>query len=193
MHGIEERLGNAHSALSLTPPPPEQAVDALPQRMLDDLTHMLGRQLAIYTKVCQSHIAERAGLPLMDFKALEVILEFKALPTGQLAHIMGLSSGGTTALINRLEAAGYVKRGRHPLDRRIIVIKPVPARCAQIPFLSEQLIGEIVSMTARHNPSQMAAMHGFLRHCVHTLRNATLQWLDTDAEHNPEPSDPQKS
>lgn len=193
MHGIEERHGNAHSTLSRPPSPSDGGVDTLPQRMLDDLTHMLGRQLAIYTKVCQSSIAERAGLPLMDFKALEVILEFKALPTGQLAHIMGLSSGGTTALINRLETAGFVKRGRHPLDRRVIVIKPVASRCAQIPFLSEQLIGEIVSMAARNDPTQLAAMHGFLRHCVHTLRNATLQWLETETEAGFPPLDPPQS
>ena len=33
-------------------------------------------------------------------------MEFDALPTGQLAQLMGISSGGATAPINRLEGAG---------------------------------------------------------------------------------------
>jgi len=153
----------------------------LPQAALDDVSRILGRQLAIYTKACQSTIAEKVGLPLLDFKALEFIIEFEALPTGQIAHLMGLSPGGTTALINRLEAAGFVRRSRHLFDRRVIAIRPVKERCQHIPLLTEQVITDIVNTAARNNPMQVQAMHGFLLHCVHTLKNATLQWLETES------------
>ncbi|SUV88311.1 marR family transcriptional regulator [Bordetella pertussis] len=63
----------------------------------------------------QAAMAERLGLSLTELKALDLVLEFDALPTGQLGQLLGISWGGATALINRLEAAGYVQRGRHPL------------------------------------------------------------------------------
>jgi DNA-binding MarR family transcriptional regulator len=97
--------------------------------MLDEIGLLLGRQFAAYNTACQSALAEKLGTTVADLKALELVMAFDALPTGHLARLMGISSGGATALINRLEAAGYVERGRHPLDRRIIVIRPVEAQC----------------------------------------------------------------
>ncbi|OZI32388.1 MarR family transcriptional regulator [Bordetella genomosp. 10] len=148
------------------------------QNLLDDVALMLGRQFSAYTAVCQATLAAQLGMPLSDLRALEMVVEFDALPTGQLAQLLGISSGGATALINRLEETGYVKRDRHPLDRRIIVIRPVPARCAVLK--RRRLVAdEVILQARRHDHQQLQAMHGFLAQCIRALRHETLSWLET--------------
>lgn len=153
------------------------------QHLLEDMALMLGRQFSVYTAVCQATLAEQLDMPLSDLRALEMVIEFDALPTGQLAQLLGVSSGGATALINRLEEAGYVQRDRHPLDRRIIVIRPVAARCAALTQQRRLVADEVILQARRHDHQQVQAMHGFLAQCIRALRHETLSWLET--RHNP--------
>src|SRR3974390_983917 len=62
-------------------------------------------------------IAQAAGLHATDVKALR-LLGNDALPAGRLAELIGLTGASTTALIDRLESAGYVVRERNSADRR---------------------------------------------------------------------------
>ena len=79
---------------------PESRNNDLRPGMLDDIALMLGRQFAVYNAACQSALSEKMGIPLADLKALELVMEFDALPTGQRAQLMGISSGGALSLIH---------------------------------------------------------------------------------------------
>jgi DNA-binding MarR family transcriptional regulator len=52
--------------------------------------------------------AERAGAPLTP---------------GRLGEAMGLSSGATTAMIDRLERGGHLRRARESTDRRVVHLR----------------------------------------------------------------------
>jgi DNA-binding MarR family transcriptional regulator len=163
---------------------PEMRGSELRPGMLEDIALMLGRQFAVYNAACQSALAERLGIPLADLKALELVMEFDALPTGQLAQLMGISSGGATALINRLETAGYVQRGRHPLDRRMIVIRPVEEQCQHLQQ-ERQWVAEAVALTARrYDALELETVHAYLAQCVRALRHDTMVWLDARSAHH---------
>ena len=43
---------------------------------------------------------------------------------GQLSELTGLTTGAVTAVIDRLEKAGYVKRERDGADRRKVIVAP---------------------------------------------------------------------
>jgi DNA-binding MarR family transcriptional regulator len=43
---------------------------------------------------------------------------------GQLATWTGLTTGAITAMLDRLEKAGFVRREPHPDDRRKVVVVP---------------------------------------------------------------------
>lgn len=153
--------------------------------MLDEIGLLLGRQFAAYNTACQSALAEKVGMTVADLKALELVMAFDALPTGHLARLMGISSGGATALINRLEAAGYVERGRHPLDRRIIVIRPVEAQCRLL-AQERRWIAETIAMTScNYDTAELEAVHGFLTRCGRGVKRDTLDWLETGSAHLP--------
>ncbi|AYD65608.1 MarR family transcriptional regulator [Achromobacter sp. LC458] len=163
---------------------PESRTNELRPGMLDDIALMLGRQFSVYNAACQSALADKLGIPLADLKALELVMEFDALPTGQLAQLMGISSGGATALINRLEAAGYVQRGRHPLDRRMIVIRPVEEQCQHLAQERQWVADAVMLMARRYDTTELETVHAFLAQCVRALRHDTLVWLETPTSHH---------
>ncbi len=67
--------------------------------------------------------AARLGVHRTDFRCLDILSRGTALTAGALAAAAGLSTGAVTALLDRLERAGYVRRGRDPEDRRRVVIE----------------------------------------------------------------------
>lgn len=99
------------------------------------------------------------------------------MPTGQLGQLLGISWGGATALINRLEAAGFVQRGRHPLDRRIIVIRPIAERCKALVQARQAVLEEVHFLSRQFDAQQMRAVQAFLLQYVRSLRHDTQLWL----------------
>jgi DNA-binding MarR family transcriptional regulator len=147
--------------------------------VVTDITEMLERQLVVYSAHRLANLAEQLGMPLNDVKALEIIIAFESVSTGQLTQMLGVSSGGATALINRLEAAGQVIRGHHPLDRRIIVIQPNPA-CRQTLFSQPALASEHVDRSAcRYDMAQLETVQTFLSQCARLLKDETTRWMET--------------
>jgi DNA-binding MarR family transcriptional regulator len=71
--------------------------------------------------------ARRAGTPQVELAALEQLEALGGLTPGALAHRLGLTSGGVTALTGRLIDGGYVTRRRHPEDGRMRVLTITPA------------------------------------------------------------------
>lgn len=75
----------------------------------------------------QDAVARAAGLNSTDLQTVGVLMREGALTPGQLAARIGVTSGGAiTAVIDRLERAGYVRRARDEVDRRRVVVSAVP-------------------------------------------------------------------
>ena len=56
-------------------------------------------------------VAERAGINATDLESLDFLRREGPMTAGRLAELTGLSTGGAiTALIDRLEKAGFVRR-----------------------------------------------------------------------------------
>lgn len=54
------------------------------------------------------------------------------MPAGRLAEVTGLTTGGITGVLNRLEKAGYVRRERDKADRRKVHIAIIPEATSKI-------------------------------------------------------------
>lgn len=156
--------------------------DVLSHHLVNDVAVMLVRKLTVYAEAHKARTAEQVGLPLSDYKALEYIVEFEALATGQLAQLMNLSASGISSLINRLESAGYIKRGKHPLDRRVIAIMPIKEKCEKIIAKRQNDIQRAVESAAHDNPNQVLAMYDFLLDGIESLKESTKKWLDNKHE-----------
>ena len=72
----------------------------------------------------QNAMDEWAGLNATDMACLRFLfISHSSTPT-QLARITGLTSGATTAMLDRLEKAGLIERRPNPDDRRGTLIFP---------------------------------------------------------------------
>lgn len=73
-------------------------------------------------------IAEKLGLHPTDLQFLNMLELLGPLTPKLLGQLSGLSSGGVTVVLDRLEKVGYVRRRPNPRDGRSIVVDFSPAR-----------------------------------------------------------------
>src|SRR6202162_4957203 len=81
--------------------------------------------------------AEKAGLRLTDMQMLHMLQLYGPSTPSRLGAWTGLSSGGVTVALDRLEKAGYIRRRPSPADRRSLLITLIPARMRKLASLYE--------------------------------------------------------
>lgn len=167
----------SHSAARVFPVPSTDGNDRR-QDVVSDIATMLGREIAVFNAHRLSRLAARLDMPVNDLKALELINAFDSISTGQLGQMMGISSGGITALISRLEAAGYVERVRHPTDRRVIAIQPCSDKMHALHAQGDVMDEHAELSASRYEIGQLETVQAYLAQCVRALKKETLRWID---------------
>lgn len=69
-------------------------------------------------------VSEWAGLNVTDMECLRLLFQKGIATPSELARHTGLTSGATTAMLDRLEKAGLIERRPNPNDRRGTLIVP---------------------------------------------------------------------
>ena len=69
-------------------------------------------------------VNEWAGLNATDMECLRFLFQKGVSTPSELARHTGLTSGATTAMLDRLEKAGLIERKPNPDDRRGTLITP---------------------------------------------------------------------
>lgn len=69
--------------------------------------------------------AAQTGKTVTDMQVLDILDSTGPTTAGNLAELIGLTTGATTGLLNRLEEAGLVRRKRDPEDGRRIIVQLV--------------------------------------------------------------------
>ena len=64
------------------------------------------------------------GINRTDGRCLDILEQRGRISAGELARGAGLTSGAITAVIDRLERAGYAHRVTDPDDRRRVLVEP---------------------------------------------------------------------
>lgn len=82
------------------------------------------RRMGAQSVLASDVIANAFGIHKTDLESLDLIyLRGGACSAGELSKATGLSSGSTTALIDRLVKSGYVVREADPNDRRRQIVR----------------------------------------------------------------------
>lgn len=94
-----------------------------------------------------------AGLNSTDMTALRLVIAAERsdapLTAAALAAQLDISSASTAKLLNRLTAAGHLRRVRHPRDGRSVTVSSTPAAHEQLRAI----------MTGAHDRMLAAAQH----------------------------------
>lgn len=79
-----------------------------------------GISLALYRRA----VAEKLGLSMAEMEALGLLFQTGQSSPSELGARTGLTSGATTAMLDRLEGRGLIRRLPNPKDRRGTLIVP---------------------------------------------------------------------
>ncbi|MFC3985090.1 MarR family winged helix-turn-helix transcriptional regulator [Streptosporangium jomthongense] len=101
-----------------------------------------------------------------DVRALICLLDAARTGTpatpGTLGASLGLNSAGTTAVVDRLERLGHVRRERDTRDRRRVLLKVDESAVALGWGFFGPLIHEIVAVMGRFDAAEQATIERFL-------------------------------
>ncbi|MCD1163838.1 MarR family winged helix-turn-helix transcriptional regulator [Peribacillus frigoritolerans] len=129
--------------------------------LLESLTHRLQRY-GMRSVLFQQNMAQKIGVSHTDLKSAEILNETGPITAGELSKITGLSTGSVTALINRLEKSGYVKRERDQLDGRKVMIMPIPERQEQIKSHYQSLSMATKELCSAYNEHELILINQFV-------------------------------
>jgi DNA-binding MarR family transcriptional regulator len=85
----------------------------------------------------------RFGINRTDLRALDLIGQAGVISPTALAVALGMSTGATSAVLDRLEAAGYARREPDPGHRRRTLVRQTP----RAEKLGEEIFGPVIGGT----------------------------------------------
>jgi DNA-binding MarR family transcriptional regulator len=127
---------------------------------------LLLRRLAVELDAVGDRFAVLHGLGRTDVRALVAIMDAtrsgSALTAGALGAAVELSSASVTALVDRLERAGHVRRVRDAADRRRVVLEMTESAMAAGGAFFGGLQRDLVAAMERYSDDELAVVRRFL-------------------------------
>jgi DNA-binding MarR family transcriptional regulator len=136
------------------------------------------RKVVAQSVLISDLVAARVCLNSTDLKCLDLLYLAGSTTAGRVAAHTGLTTGATTAVIDRLERAGFVKRRRDPRDRRVVVIEVVRRSTALIKPFYAPLAADMALVHSRYSARQLATFVDYLTGAVEAGA-AHVAWLQT--------------
>lgn len=130
-----------------------------------ETVHLL-RAVAVGLGLHSARFANRNGMHPTDVRALIALMDARRageeMTAGRLGAALALNSAGTTALVDRMERAGHVRRVRGAGDRRTVVIEVDERAVALGQEFFGPLIGRVAELLQGYDERERAAIQGFL-------------------------------
>jgi DNA-binding MarR family transcriptional regulator len=120
------------------------------------------RAVATQTDRLDQLSADQFGLNRTDHRALDLISGPGPLTATALANALGLTTGGITTVIDRLEQAGYAHRRADPADRRRVLVEPTALTAARAAEVFGPLIRGTEQLAASYRDAELAVVLDFL-------------------------------
>ena len=142
--------------------------------LIDNL-QQAGARLSLATIMFHQAVADRLGLNPTDHKCIDLLASAGSTTAGELAEATGLTTGAITGVIDRLEAAGFVRREDDPDDRRRVIVRVIPKRYRDIARLFEPFARRLPRWARRYSERELATILDFITRSCLLLREATLE------------------
>jgi DNA-binding MarR family transcriptional regulator len=103
------------------------------------------RALSTVQDRLDQYAMHRFSINRTDLRALDLIGQAGVISPTALAIALGMSTGATSAVLDRLEAAGYASREPDPGHRRRTLVR----QTARAEELGEEIFGPVIGGTLR--------------------------------------------
>jgi DNA-binding MarR family transcriptional regulator len=103
------------------------------------LLAVLRRTAAQHNLFAQAAAAQ-LGIGSTDLDCLLLLLDFGPASAGQLADVLGLTTGAVTGVVDRLVGAGFAVRENDPSDRRRVIVQAVADQAGRVDDVFEPVL-----------------------------------------------------
>jgi DNA-binding MarR family transcriptional regulator len=132
------------------------------QTLVDDIIH-LARAHEAANDAFDEVAREKLGINRTDLRCLNIIENAGPMTAGRLAELSGLTTAAVTAVLDRLERAGYAKRSRDQQDRRQVMVEVTPLLAERATPIWGPLGEEAQAMLARMPTAELRSLIDFYR------------------------------
>jgi DNA-binding MarR family transcriptional regulator len=115
------------------------------------------------TELFDSAFCELLGINRTDNTALDVLERAGRMTAGELARELRLTTGAVTALIDRLEAAGFVRRVPDATDRRRVVVELTSLTLELTGMIYGPIAQDYQQMARRYSVQELELILDFMR------------------------------
>ena len=155
--------------MAKSPPARDELLKALDETL---------RKVSAQSVLMNDTVAKLVGANGTDLEWLDLLGLGGPTTAGKLAAHTGLTTGATTAVIDRLERAGFARRLRNTEDRRSVLVEALPERLRQIEALYQPLAVAVARLNEEYGDRQLAVVVDYLSRAV-TLAAEHVVWLQT--------------
>ncbi|MEX3618888.1 MULTISPECIES: MarR family winged helix-turn-helix transcriptional regulator [Paenibacillus] len=138
------------------------------------------RRLGTRTVLYQQQVASSLGLYNNDFISIDILHEKGPITAGELSKLTGLTTGSVTALIDRLEKSGYVRRENDPKDRRKVIIVPLYEDKEDVSETYLKLYASMMDLASSYTEEELDLITQFLGKAS-TVLEEQIQHLSSTA------------
>ena len=107
-------------------------------------------------------IAQRVGMGANDLKCGEILVRMGPMSAGKLGEIAGLTTGAITGIVDRLEKAGWARRGADPNDRRRVIIYPGPQDTETVTGLYDTYMESLTRLLEGYSDAELTLITEFI-------------------------------
>lgn len=129
------------------------------------------------TDVVDDLVCQLLGINRTDARCLDILDERGRMSAGDLAEASRLTTGAVTAVIDRLERAGYARRVADPSDRRRVLVEPTEKAYEASMELMVAPLGELSRpLATRYTVEQLRMFIDFTRR-GREIQERHAEWL----------------
>ncbi|KAB1943284.1 MarR family transcriptional regulator [Micromonospora sp. ALFpr18c] len=147
--------------------------DTRREQLVAEITNNL-RRYAVDAQQVGHAFANLHGLNPTDLRALIAVMDAELLgdpiTPGRLGEQLNLSSGSVTALIDRLERAGHIRRDRDTVDRRKVLLHYADQGATLAMEFFQPLGARTDTVMDRFDEDELEVVHRFMAAMSESIR-----------------------
>jgi len=143
-------------------------------KQLEETLRKVGAQSVLLSDT----VARLVGVNSTDLECLDLLEMAGPTTAGRLAEHAGLTTGAMTAVIDRLEHAGYARRVRDAEDRRLVHVEALPRTFKDVAGLYRRLADSTARLHEDYDDRQLTLIVDYLTRAL-ALAADHVAWLQT--------------
>jgi DNA-binding MarR family transcriptional regulator len=128
----------------------------------------LGSEIDALDRRAASHF----GISRTDLHTIETLRTAGPSTPTEIARAVGLTSGGLSIALERLEQMGYIRRSPHPSDRRRVLVEVTSAVAPLEAEVFGALIKQVNELLDTYTDNQLATIRDYLERAATTISQA---------------------